>query len=138
MSKSTEANLFLIELANVVHPDQPGNLLWPSESDYPVELVELPWWRVLLWPKERKYSTLEPPDRFLFEKFITGNSDHVYNVFSRYRKLYQLFSTYSHSKHCRAEGVFYRSTSEPAVRELYLLLKFGKQWVGIKTKVVET
>ncbi|MEZ0610465.1 hypothetical protein ACAW74_18265 [Fibrella sp. WM1] len=133
-----EANRFQFDLANVVHPGQPDNLLWPSESDFRVDVVELAWWRVLLWPKERNHSIPEPPAQLLYQTFLIGNSGLALSVQGRYRRLYQLFSGYTHSRYCKAGGVFYRSTSEPAVRELYLLLKFGSQWVGIKTKVVET
>ena len=130
LTKPLTAAQFRRLLRAIVPPaDSPDALLWPSESDKPVRVVNLPDSRVIKW-ESKSWGVHNKPYRA--DHWINGLLGEE-DTDPRFEQLAKLFKP--HSLNSR---VFYRLTDEQSVYDLYLLVRFGGRWIGLRTKVVET
>lgn len=141
MSKSLKGpNIAINALAQILSIGG-ESLLWTSESDYPITTRSLPHFTVRNWPKETADGR---PIHPLYE--ISGQmrgiapeplsiDDYGADALTlgRYLLLYDLFIS-TLNREC---GVFKRPTNQPRVFDLYLLIRFPGEWIGLKTQVVE-
>ncbi len=117
-------------LQGIIGPDE---LLWPSESDYKVEVVRIADSVVFNWVPEIHQHIDFPHDK-LFERPYEWIQDiaHSSDADARFMAMVYPFVRHPDSR------IFYRLTEEPNVYNLYLLVRFKDRWVGLKTIVVET
>ncbi|ARK09057.1 hypothetical protein A6C57_01290 [Fibrella sp. ES10-3-2-2] len=118
-------------------------LLWTSESDFALGTIALDRYTVAKWKKEtvdgqaahpfkairNQMAGMAPADFLVNEPWLFDTKS-----LGKYLLLDDIFNN-TGSREC---AVFKRPTNEPSVFELYLLIRFPGEWVGLKTLVVET
>ncbi|NID09351.1 hypothetical protein [Fibrivirga algicola] len=117
-------------------------LLWTSESDYPLHTVAFDRYTVSKWEKETVDGR---PIHPLFEVGgqMRGIAPEPFTIddyggdsltLGKYLLLYDVFNSTAGFE-C---AVFKRPTAELSIYDLFLLIQFSGEWIGLKTKVVET
>lgn len=109
-------------------------LTWQSEGDEPVCIVRTNILHTALWKPERDEDDgglTMPGQELLMQMCFNSNNDKP-----RSRRFFQLNRTFSLCG--RDSRVFIRPSNEPGVATIYLLARFGWEWVGIKAKTIQT
>ena len=116
------ADEFYDYLVGIVKPNTPDVLSWTSESDCPVEVVELPWWKLWYTPSKMAWN------RFAIQSFANTDNSSQY---LRWRELYLDQSRFDWRE-------MKRPGKSPSEYNLYLAVRFGAHWVGLRCKIIET
>lgn len=109
-------------LIEIVKPRTSDVLSWSSESDIPVEVIKMPCWK--LWPI---------PSTMLWGRFANQAFTNQENRFRflGWRELHQRRGRFDWQE-------TKRPGKEPSEYIIYLVVRFGWHWIGLRCKTVET
>ncbi|WP_041257995.1 hypothetical protein [Fibrella aestuarina] len=121
---------------------EPDELLWASDNDFPVHTIALTETEVKGWEAKTVDGRPVRPGSYIggqlrtlaFEPVFLDDLGEDSLTAARWLGLFALFGEVNLRQQC----IFQRPTDQPDEYDFYLLAHIGGEWVGLKTKVVET
>ncbi|RYC69667.1 hypothetical protein [Spirosoma sordidisoli] len=109
-------------------------LTWSSEGDEPVSLVRTNILHTALWKAERDDdgSLITAGQELLMQMLWNSNNDKWRS--RQFFRVNNLFAQHNPKDH----RVFIRPTRQSGVSTIYVLARFGWEWVGIKANIIQT
>lgn len=145
MSAKLTPNLFLRQLSAIVKliPNDPP--IWTSESDFPIHTIGLEDGEIMAWVPEqdktegRMKGVLARPVDYLADQYVAPDPALPLTASTGIQTgqilvLMHLFGNYPGNR----QAVYKRVSEVDGLTNLYLLVRFGTEWIGLTTRIVET